>query len=158
VLQCAALGLPLPKNRKTVRSHLKMRAVQCVAVCCNVLQYVAVCCSVLQCVAVCCSVLQCVAVCCSVLQCVAVCFSVLQCVAAGLPLPKTRKSVSSHLKMRHRRSPSDQIVNVLKVSSLQKRLYEMIIELTFEKFYNIFNTMRRFIGAAHLTKVSSTFI
>jgi len=39
--------------------------VQCVAVCCSVLQYVAVCCSVLQCVAVCCSVLQCVAV----LQC-----------------------------------------------------------------------------------------
>jgi len=55
-----------------------------------VLQCVAVCCSVLQCVdchnfhhvftgvpdlcvAVCCSVLQCVAVCCSVLQCVAVC-------------------------------------------------------------------------------------
>ena len=54
--------------------------------------------SVLQCVAVCCSVLQCVAVlqcdsdirdsfhdrrlvCCSVLQCVAVCCSVLQCVA-----------------------------------------------------------------------------
>ena len=45
--------------------------------------------SVLQCVAVCCSVLQrvdilksqCIAVCCSVLQCVAVCYSVLQCVA-----------------------------------------------------------------------------
>jgi len=32
---------------------------QCVAVCCSVLQRVAVCCSVLQCVAVCCSVLQC---------------------------------------------------------------------------------------------------
>jgi len=49
---------------------------QCVAVCCSVLQCVAlsVCCSVLQCLAVCCivSVLQCVAVCCSVLQCVAV--------------------------------------------------------------------------------------
>ena len=41
---------------------------QCVAVCCSVLQYVAV--SVLQCVAVCCSALQCVAV--SVLQCAAV--------------------------------------------------------------------------------------
>jgi len=39
---------------------------QCVAVCCSVLQRVAECCSVLQCVAVCCSVLQCVAVCCSV--------------------------------------------------------------------------------------------
>jgi len=58
---------------------------QCVAVCCSVLQYtdiesegvlddfaagipVIVCCSALQYVAVCYSVLQCVAVCCSVLQ------------------------------------------------------------------------------------------
>ena len=49
---------------------------QCVAVCCSVLQGVAVCCSVLRCVAVCCNVLQCVAVCCSELQCVAVCSSV----------------------------------------------------------------------------------
>ena len=54
---------------------------QCVAVCCSVLQRVAVCCSSLQCVAVCCSALHCIAVCCSVLQCVAVCCSVLQCVA-----------------------------------------------------------------------------
>jgi len=53
---------------------------QCVAVCCSVLQRVAACCSVLQCVAVCCSVLQRVAACCSVLQCVAVCCSVLQCI------------------------------------------------------------------------------
>jgi len=37
---------------------------QCVAVCCSVLQRFAVCCSALQCVAVCCSVLQRVAVCC----------------------------------------------------------------------------------------------
>jgi len=29
----------------------------------------------------------------------------------------------------------------------------MIIELTFEKFYNTFNTMRHFIGAARLTKL-----
>jgi len=69
---------------------------QCVAVCCSVLQcvatsefietrdacvlameYVA---GVLQCVAVCCSVLQCVVVCCSALQCGAVCCSALQCV------------------------------------------------------------------------------
>ena len=55
---------------------------QCVAVCCIVLQRVAACCRVLQCIAVCCSVLQCIAVCCSVLQCVVVCCSVLQCVAA----------------------------------------------------------------------------
>jgi len=64
-----------------------MRVLQCVAVCCSVLQCVvatfhgketnesvAVCCSVLQCVAVCCSVLQCVAVCCRVLQCVVATF------------------------------------------------------------------------------------
>ena len=49
---------------------------QRVAVCCSVLQRVAVCCSVLQCVAACCSVLQC----CSVSQGVALCRSVLQCV------------------------------------------------------------------------------
>ena len=79
---------------------------QCVAVCCSVLQGFAVCCSVLWSVAdnfskvrsgvvlTCdpdpfqrswCSLLQCVAVChcgavcCSVLHCVAVCCSVLQC-------------------------------------------------------------------------------
>jgi len=96
---------------------------QCVAVCCSVLQYVAVCCvavcdkrtkfhlrfiterslirySVLQCVAVCCSVLQCVAVCCSVLQCVAVCCSMLQCVVlqcvtyAQIPSPFHRRAQS----------------------------------------------------------------
>ena len=82
---------------------------QCVAVCCNVLQLchicdaaavyellcIAVCCSVLRCVAVCCRMLQfchmcdaevvyellCIAVCCVVLQCVALCCSVLTCVA-----------------------------------------------------------------------------
>ena len=67
--------------------------VECVAVCCSVLQCLAVSCSVLQCVVVCYNVVQCVAVCCvwgsehfpimccSVLQCVAVWHSVLQCVA-----------------------------------------------------------------------------
>jgi len=76
---------------------------QCVAVCCSVMQRVAVSCSELQCVAVCCGVLQrvvlqcvtslgfvqlsvyavvlCVAVRCSVLQCVAVSCNMLQCVA-----------------------------------------------------------------------------
>ena len=46
---------------------------QCVAVCCSVLQYVTVCYIVLQCVAACCSALHCVAAatCCSVLHCVA---------------------------------------------------------------------------------------
>jgi len=44
---------------------------QCVAVCCNVLQYiVAVSCRVLWCVAGCCRMLQGVAGCCRVLQCV----------------------------------------------------------------------------------------
>jgi len=71
--------------------------VQCVTVCCSVLQYVAVFidgfCEALQCVAVCCSVFlvyhsvwqcvfQCVAVCCSVTGFLAVCCNVLQCVAA----------------------------------------------------------------------------
>jgi len=91
------------------RATLEWRPLlQCVAVCCSVLQWVTVSCSglqcetksdgrhgsdgehclsgddrcsVLQCVAVCCSVLQCVAVCCSVLQCAAVCCSGLQCAA-----------------------------------------------------------------------------
>ena len=60
--------------------HIQRRGlIQCVAVCCSVLQ------CMLQCVAVCCvlihiqrrGLIQCVAVCCSVLQCVAVCCSVL---------------------------------------------------------------------------------
>ena len=49
---------------------------QCVAVCCSVLQCDAIVYDAFsgvltfeKCVAVCCSVLQCVAVCCSVLQC-----------------------------------------------------------------------------------------
>ena len=64
-------------------AYVRVRVLQCVAVCCSVLSWkcVTVCCSVSQCVAVCCSVLQCVVVCCSVLQCGAVRCSVLQCVA-----------------------------------------------------------------------------
>jgi len=65
---------------------------QCVAVCCSVLQSPrqnawmmtlapAACCSVLQHVAACRSVLQCAAACCTVLQRVAACCSVLQRVA-----------------------------------------------------------------------------
>jgi len=70
---------------------------QCVAVCCSVLQSVAVCRIMWRCIAVCCSVLQllyetalrelyiymlqCVAVCCNALQCVAVGCSALQCAA-----------------------------------------------------------------------------
>ena len=76
MLQCGAV------RNQCLRPLLRVywalfNLLQCVAVCCSVLQYVvAVCCSVLQCVAVCSSVLQRVAVCCSVLQCVAVCCSV----------------------------------------------------------------------------------
>ena len=51
---------------------------QCVAVCCSVLQGAAGCCSMLKCVAVCCGVLQGAAVCSSVFYCVAVCNRVLQ--------------------------------------------------------------------------------
>jgi len=58
---------------------------QCVAVCCSVLQCVVVCCAHRSpsspCARLHCSVLQRAAVCRSVLQCVAVCCSVLQCVA-----------------------------------------------------------------------------
>jgi len=87
-LERADMSAILPSAPRTVN-----RNIQCVAVCCSVLQYVAVHCNVLQCVAVCCSVLQCVAVRCSALQCggtvnrnmqcVAVRCSALQCVAVG---------------------------------------------------------------------------
>ena len=49
--------------------HLQVCVLQCVAVCCSVLQCVSQ--PVVQCVAVCCSLMQCVAV------CVALCCSVL---------------------------------------------------------------------------------
>jgi len=79
------------RHGSTSRWVMSNIVLQCVAVCCSVLQsnkschlyevdishrhtmtgrFAAACCSVLQC-AVCCSVLQCVAVCCTVLQCVA---------------------------------------------------------------------------------------
>jgi len=67
----------------------KIRQLQCVAVCCSVLQCVAMqyvvwdgCLAGKETLTTCCSMLQCVAVCCSVydvLQCVAVRGSVLQC-------------------------------------------------------------------------------
>ena len=100
--------------------------VQCVTVCCSVLQRVAVSCSELQCVAakkifrlahihscwklrtlgtqcvaVCCCVLQCDAMWCSVLRCVAVCCGVLQSVAVCcrefLPRPSFFLFVKSQL-------------------------------------------------------------
>jgi len=48
-----------------------VQRVECVAVCCSVLQRVAAFCSVLQRVAACCSELQRVTACCIMLQCVA---------------------------------------------------------------------------------------
>jgi len=92
---------------------------QCIAVCCSVLQvccsvlqYVvvscsviavccSVCCSVLQCVAVCCSVLQRVAACCSVLQYVAVCCSVVQSVAVRVLQHVTHSHSSAHQRRRY---------------------------------------------------------
>jgi len=82
---CIPSPQSLQRRRSRLCSHIALRGAYTV---CNVLQCVAVCCSVLQwhtcpfartpccaepaqCV-VCCGVLQCVAVCCSVLQCVAV--------------------------------------------------------------------------------------
>jgi len=53
VLQCVRSSV------HAVVTHQLSSVLQCVAVCCNVLQF----CSVLQCAAVCCSVLQCVAMC-----------------------------------------------------------------------------------------------
>jgi len=96
--------------------RLSCSVLQCVAVCCSVLQYVTAFCknwnhlfgahlpqrtcaheAMLQCVAVCCSVLQCAAVCCSVLQCVAVCCTVLQ--KTKPTLQRTHLKVPLHLKV-----------------------------------------------------------
>jgi len=104
VLQCAVCFVLL---RAVAHLVLSRSVLQCVVVCCSVMQrgaawlsvvqcvaqYDSGSCSVVQCGAVYCvlracsplmlgrSMLQYVAVCCSVLQCVAVCCSVLQCVA-----------------------------------------------------------------------------
>jgi len=107
VLQCRRAPSFTRQIANLESSHVRRVCVlQCVAVCCSVLQCVAVSVGtlitpqnashqtshvrcvcvcdvlwcVLQCIAVCCRV-QGVTVCCSVLQCVAVCCSVLQCVA-----------------------------------------------------------------------------
>jgi len=101
VLQCVAIVLQLFCDCRASLARLDLfvsySVLQCVAVCCSVLQFIA---AVLQCVAVvlqlccdcgaacasfnllmsalaCCSVLQCVCVCCS---CVAGCCSECQCV------------------------------------------------------------------------------
>ena len=70
---------------RCVQSHGSLRIarvrgmLQCVAVCCSVLQHVAARCSALQCIVVRHSVLCYFAVCCNVLQCVAIFVSVLYC-------------------------------------------------------------------------------
>jgi len=87
-----------------------------VAVCCSVLQCVAVWCSVVQCGAVRCSVVQCSAVWCSVVQCGAVCCSVLQSALQCV----TEPSISSY--------------KFPKVSCHLNLLYQITMELTFEKF------------------------
>jgi len=61
--------LPPPEMLQPAPSCI---ALQCVAMCSNVLQCVVMRCDVMQSVAVCCSVLLCDAKCCSVLQCVVV--------------------------------------------------------------------------------------
>ena len=70
-------------HRVTWRRLLENSVLQCVAVCCNVLQQdrggsLLIGCRVVQCVAVWCRVLLYVAVCCNLLRCVAVCCKVLQ--------------------------------------------------------------------------------
>ena len=84
VLQCvASVYWDRASNwNARVGLHLLASVLQCVALCCRMLQCVVVRSSVLQCVAVCGDMYeQCVAAHCSVLRCVAECCSVLQCVA-----------------------------------------------------------------------------
>ena len=108
--QCCSSVAAIVHSAATVRftpfsGVIYSSVLQCVAVCCSVLQCAAgrsnmlpcgaVCCRVVQCVAVCSNVLRCVAVCCSaslgvakvylfctgVLQCTAVCCNVPQYIA-----------------------------------------------------------------------------
>jgi len=78
---CTVLQCALRTPDESIVCHNDELLLQYTVLCCSESQCVAMCCSVLQCVAVCCTVLHCVALCCSVLQCIAVCCSVLQCVA-----------------------------------------------------------------------------
>jgi len=84
------------KGKKSyIHTHQKKPYIvlQCIAVCCNVLQCCngvekctvtpPTCADMLQCFAACCSVLQRVAACCSVLKCIAVCCSELKCAATS---------------------------------------------------------------------------
>jgi len=70
---CVALTIVMPHASYTdvytymLQCVVYIHLLQCVAVCCNVLQCVVRCVCASSTVAVCCSVLQCVAVCCSAL-------------------------------------------------------------------------------------------
>jgi len=87
---CNVLQCVAPHRPLKDASFIVAHATKEAVLCCSVLQCVAACCSVLERVAVCCSMLQCVAMYYSVLQCATVCCSVLQCVASHRP----RKDVS----------------------------------------------------------------
>jgi len=96
VLQCVAVCCSVLQSCVVVSyktSRLQEFPETIEVLCCSVLQCVAVCCSVLQCVAVCYCAVYCAAVCCSVLQCVAVCCSVLQCVAVCCRLQRFPESI-----------------------------------------------------------------
>ena len=127
---------------------------QCVAVCCSVLQcyvtciisscaqflihapyiffvncmlqYVAVYCSVSHFAAVCYGGLRCVAVCCSALQCVALCYSVLQCVATccSVLLPWVATFVVSSSMQRLPHAPSLPLF-ISKVRLFNDRLFPL---------------------------------
>jgi len=75
VLQCVAVCCSMLQLVAVLFSEMVLSSSKCVLQCVvvrNLMQCVAVCCSMLQYVAVCCSVLQCDTMCCSVMQCVAV--------------------------------------------------------------------------------------
>jgi len=74
VVQCGAVWCRVSCERG-VQTVTLTTLLQCVVVCCSVLQHVEVCCDVVQFVGECCSVLQCVTMWCSVVQCGAVCLT-----------------------------------------------------------------------------------
>jgi len=77
LLQCVAVCCSVLQQLCTARLSIEI-VLQCVAVCCSVLHCVAVCMSWMPVKRDCCSMWQSIAVCCSMLQHVAVCCSVLQ--------------------------------------------------------------------------------
>ena len=87
MLQCVAMCCSVLQCVAVCSAGAVPRVLQCVVVCLNVLQCVTVCCSVFSRRSASCHtwMMQCVAVCCSALQCVAVCGNVLQCGAVREP-------------------------------------------------------------------------